>query len=60
MNLQCGTSSLLIQISDDIQECLYHGDEKLVERFLDTGQGLRLSHVHQDIQQGNKIPRVSI
>ena len=60
MNLQCGTSSLLIQISDDIQECLYHGDEKLVELFLDTSQGLRLSHVHQDIQQGNKIPRVSI
>ena len=60
MNLQCGTSSLLIQISDDIQECLYHGDEKLVELFLDTSQGLRLSHVHQDIQQGNTIPRVSI
>ena len=24
MNLQCGTTSLLIQISDDIEECLPH------------------------------------
>ena len=52
MNLQCGTSSLLIQISDDIEECLYFGDDRLVERFLDPMQGLRLSHVHQIIQHG--------
>ena len=60
MNLQCGTTSLLIQISDDIEECLYHGDERLVERFLDTGQGLRLSHVHQIIQQGKISYVVSV
>ena len=42
MDLQCGTCSLLVQISDDIEECLYFGDERLVERFLDHVQGLRL------------------
>ena len=52
MNLQCGTTSLLVQISDDIEECLYHGDERLVEQFLDTGQGVNLSLVNQIIQQG--------
>ena len=53
MNLQCGTTSLLIQVSDDIEECLYHGDERLVDQFLDTGQGVNLSLVNQIIQQGN-------
>ena len=58
MNLQCGTSSLLIQISDDIEECLFHGEESLVEPFLDPGQGLKLSQVTQIIQQGKSNRRM--
>ena len=47
MNLQCGTTSLLIQISDDIEECLYYGDDRLVDQFLDTGQGANIYLVNQ-------------
>merc|ERR1712020_834705 len=60
MNLQCGTTSLLIQISDDIEECLYHGDERLVEQFLDTGQGVNLSLVNQIIQQEKGNRRIGL
>ena len=59
MNLQCGTKSLLIQISDDIEECLYHGDDNLVDQFLDTGQGVNISLVHQMIQQEKGHRRLS-
>merc|ERR1712020_819209 len=63
MNLQCGTSSLLIQISDDIEECIYHGEDTLVEPFLDPGQGLKISHVNQIVQQqkgDRRMRRISI
>ena len=51
MDLQCGTQTFLIQISDDIEECLYYGNDKLVQKFL-SEQGLSLSNVNDFIANG--------
>ena len=51
MDLQCGTQTFLIQISDDIEECLYYGNDKLVQKFL-SDQGLSLANVNSFIADG--------
>ena len=51
MDLQCGTQTFLIQISDDIEECLYYGNDKLVQKFL-SEQGLSLANVNDFIANG--------
>lgn len=54
-DLQCGTKSLLVQVCDDIEECLYFGHDKLVEKFL-SSDGINLQHANELIQEGeNKI-----
>ena len=52
-DLQCGSMSLLIQVCEDIEECLYFGDEKLVDKFL-SAEGIKLAHVNDLITEGNK------
>ena len=51
MDLQCGTQTFLIQISDDIEECLYYGNDKLVQKFI-SEQGLSLANVNSFIADG--------
>ena len=51
MDLQCGTQTFMLQISDDIEECLYYGNDKLVQKFL-TDQGLNLANVNSFITDG--------
>lgn len=51
MDLQCGTQTFLMQISDDIQECLYYGADGLISAFL-SQEGLSLNHVNQFISEG--------
>lgn len=51
MDLQCGTLTFLMQISDDIQECLYYGHDGLISAFL-SPQGLSLSLVNNFIEEG--------
>jgi len=53
MDLQCGTQTFLIQISDDIEECLYYGNDKLVQKFL-SEQGLSLANVNDFIANEKK------
>ena len=45
--------SLLVQVCEDIEECLYFGDEKLVDKFLSV-EGIKLAHVNDLITEGNK------
>ena len=52
MDLQCGTQSFLMQISDDIEECLYYGHDKLVKKFL-SSEGVNLALVNDFIAEGN-------
>ena len=52
-DLQCGSMSLLVQVCEDIEECLYFGDEKLVDKFL-SAEGIKLAHVNDLITEGNK------
>ena len=52
MDLQCGTQSLLIQICDDIEECLYYGHDSLVEKFL-TPEGINFVYCDDFISEGN-------
>ena len=52
MDLQCGTQSFLMQISDDIEECLYYGHDKLVKNFL-SSEGVNLVFVNDFIAEGN-------
>ena len=54
MDLQCGTQTFMVQICDDIEECLYYGHDKLVRRFLDPG-GLSIAHVNAFISEGNVL-----
>ena len=44
MDAACGTKSLLLQFCPDFDECLYNGDEVLVERFL-SDDGLKVVNV---------------
>merc|ERR1711997_1012868 len=53
MDLQCGTQTFLIQISDDIEECLYYGNDKLVQKFI-SEQGLSLANVNSFIADEKK------
>ena len=52
MDLQCGTQSLLIQICDDIEECLYYGHDSLVQKFL-TSEGINFVYCDDFISEGN-------
>ena len=54
MDLQCGTQSLLVQISDDIEECLYYGHDRLVQKFL-SSEGINFVHVDAIILEGNHL-----
>jgi hypothetical protein len=51
LDLQCGTQSLLLQIDEDIEECLYYGHDKLVEQFL-SNEGINLAHANNIIVEG--------
>ena len=51
MDLQCGTQTFMLQISDDIEECLYYGNDKLVHNFL-SHEGLSLANVNSFIADG--------
>ena len=41
-----------MQISDDIEECLYFGHDKLVNKFL-SSEGVNLASVNDFIAEGN-------
>jgi len=51
MDLQCGTQTLLVQISEDIDECLFYGHDKLVQMFL-SQQGISVVNVNDFIAEG--------
>ncbi len=51
LDLQCGSRSLLVQVSDDIEECLYFGHDSLVKMFLKP-KGLNFGHVNSLIADG--------
>ena len=55
MDLQCGTQTFLIQISDDIEECLYYGHDKLVDKFMNDKNGLSLANVNAFIAEGKSL-----
>jgi hypothetical protein len=50
-DLFCGTRSLFVQVNDDLDECLYCGDERLVRKFL-SPQGLSLQDVKEFLATG--------
>ena len=51
-DLQCGSKSLLVQVCDDIAECLYFGDESLVQSFL-SEDGIRFQQIGKLLQEGD-------
>lgn len=58
MDAACGTKSLLLQFCPDFDECLYNGDEVLVERFL-SDDGLKVVNVEDMMSKCEFIRHVN-
>ncbi len=55
MDEYCDTHTLLVQLCEDFDECLYFGPAEMVAQFLEAPEGIRISNLDALILKSNSF-----